>query len=114
MDDLIAFLRARLDEREAKARRAKPGPWFDDGGSVCATHPTDQVVDYTESAEHIAANDPEFVLADVDAKRRVIDEWRAEDSYGWYEGYRDAIEHVLQLLALPYAGHADYREKWRR
>ena len=85
-------------------------------------HPTDQVVDYAydDSAEHIAANGPDIVLAEVDAKLRVIEQ--AED-------YRRAIEHggagvctryfveemqkVLRLLALPYATHPDYREEWR-
>jgi hypothetical protein len=70
MDNLVQFLHARYDEDEQAAHAAKGGPWHTDGGSVYATHPTDEVVDYTESGEHIARHDPARVLAEVDAKRR--------------------------------------------
>lgn len=140
MDDLIEFLRARLDERARAAEAATPGPWHVDTGTVYATSYGDQIVDYTESAEHVAANDPTFVLADVDAKRQILDEhpelWR---DIGWLEDgdeayaelpvcercvpkhshYRTRAEvpeypcRTLRLLALPYAGHPDYRAEWR-
>lgn len=103
MTDPIAFLRARLDEDEQVALAAKPGPWQVDGGTVYARHPTDEIVDYTDSADHIARHDPTRVLADVAAKRQII-----ELVIGAYAGYA-----VLPLLALPYAGHPDYREDWK-
>lgn len=123
MDDLIAFLNARLDERAAKANAAAasepPHPWTpgpvgaawtatgglvvgdtdlwdcEDAGSLCMSD---------ECAEHVAANDPEFALADVAAKRRII-----ELVIGAYAGYA-----VLPLLALPFSGHPDFREEWRQ
>jgi len=50
------------------------------------------------------------VLADCDAKRRIIAaDWRADDS-----GEATLIrQDVLRLLALPYADHPDYDETWR-
>lgn len=74
MSDIADFLRARYAEQRATALAASPGPWHSDGGSVYATHPTDEVVNYTESADHIAAHNPAAVLADLDAKLAVVDE----------------------------------------
>lgn len=88
--DIAAFLRARLDEREAVALAATPGPWESEGDD-----PTDDEVYTVHDGEHgdlvgnvvafarggdrqqpntvhIADNDPAFVLADVAAKRRLI------------------------------------------
>jgi hypothetical protein len=77
MSDLVGFLRERLNEAEAILRTAKPGPWFADGGHVhTAAHETDEVVDYTASVAHIARWDPARVLAEIEAKRRIIDEHR--------------------------------------
>lgn len=126
-DDLVKFLLARLDDTARRARAAKPGPWHADGGSVYASHPTDEVAEYTESAEHIAEHDPARVLAEVDAKRRIIDEHTVrvpvEDSP--YLGPALVSELVycpicrndgecptLRLLALPYREHPDYRPEW--
>jgi hypothetical protein len=122
-DDLVAFLRARLDDDEWTARAAKPGPWHADGGSVYATHPTDEVVGYTDSAEHIARHDPARVLAEVEAKRRLL-ELHEPGEMEYVEGdvcmacdlrgegpYYPCL--TLRLLALPHAEHPDYRDEWR-
>jgi len=84
-------------------------------------------------AEFIADNDPAFVLADVAAKRRllaghgpgrVVDEsdgrW-ASDPDSWDPPWTKCTGHewaaypceLLRLLALPYAGHPDYRKEWK-
>ena len=131
MHDLIAFLRARLDEQERKAREAAQraerwpvnGTWHLEGvehdvvgdeEAYCAPH----------NVEHIAANDPAYVLADVDAKRRIIGQMADEAAEGeywleyWREGSRpgnnvEVAIWALLTLALPYADHPDYREEWR-
>ncbi|WP_432091049.1 DUF6221 family protein [Streptomyces sp. NRRL F-5630] len=120
---LIAFLRARLDEDEAAARAAKPGPWSADGGAVYGIHPTDGVVDYSESAAHIARHDPARVLAEVEVKRALLelhhevedpqemqDFCAACDVTGTYPEYPC---RTLRLLALPYSSHPGYDESWR-
>jgi hypothetical protein len=110
-DDLVKFLRDRLDETARKAEAAKPGPWHADGGSVYASHPTDEVVGYTESAEHIAEHDPARVLAEVDAKRRIIAECvNAYDQDS--RGMAWMADQVLGMLALPDRDHPDYRQEW--
>ncbi|MCT2591120.1 DUF6221 family protein [Streptomyces sp. N2-109] len=138
--DLTAFLRARLDEDEAVARKAKPGPWRADGGSVYAAHPTDEVVDYARdnSAPHIARHGPARVLREVEAKKRMVTAYEyalemktanAANYQAWVNNdappYPEAAEgtdeqrreipglaHALRLLTLPYADHPDYREEW--
>lgn len=142
MSDLRAFLLARLDEDEAAARVAVPGPWTVDGGTVYATHVTDEVVRYTQdSADHIARHDPARVLREIEAKRRMLKDLQlqkhavVEDC--WYtcaaateerdgdescddqrrggpcDCGRDArVMRQLRLLAFPCADHDDYQPDW--
>ena len=79
--------------------------------------PTVELVD----AEHIARHDPARVLAEVDAKRRILDE-ELVPALRDYDTERpdlakdvryDIAARVLQLLALPYADRPGYREEWR-
>ncbi|MFI7408745.1 DUF6221 family protein [Streptomyces sp. NPDC049627] len=78
IDDLVVFLRARLDEDEEIARKAtarQPGgeTWMYDGTGVRAG--SDLKVAWPQVpviAEHIARHDPARVLAEIDAKRQVI------------------------------------------
>lgn len=134
-DDLAAFLRARWDAEEATARAAiearnsvtqsaaewsagsdesgsgdyRQAVWAGDGAvMVC-----EMLDEYDEvTAAHIARHDPARVLADIAAKRRILDwferqrAWAAENNL-W--AYDDA--EPLKLLALPYADHHAYREE---
>jgi hypothetical protein len=113
VDDLIAFLKARLDEDVKVARDAT----FWTGG----------VPEWTARAEpdwvHIARHDPARVLAEVEAKRRIIDRAEFVANHGpardhvraldMTTGASAALRDVLRLLALPYADHPAYREEWR-
>ncbi|MGY5127323.1 DUF6221 family protein [Streptomyces nigrescens] len=119
---LVAFLRARLDEEEVAAHTAPAGPWHADGDSVYASHPADLVVEYAynDGAEHIARHDPARVLAEIEAKRAIVDQYaevqemdredaEPEFAYGRAVGLGEAV----RLLALPYQEHPDYRPEWR-
>lgn len=97
-DDLVEFLRARLDEDERAAKAATPGPWRHDESKhwrkpgtswfeeavfagpsgeeatcVAGTGETDDRQSMRDAA-HIALNDPARVLREVEAKRRLL-EW---------------------------------------
>ena len=114
MSDLIAFLNARLDEVEAAAKAADPGPWEvgERGGqdsmvwirekdspgidNVGITYRkpvfTAQVsnIRFRENARHIARHDPARVLRDVEADRKLIAAYEAARSDvppvdDWYE-----------------------------
>ncbi|MFE6716823.1 DUF6221 family protein [Streptomyces albidoflavus] len=136
--DLIAFLQARLEHDEAVAREATPGPWRN---APTARHhdtvsgrPEEAVFGYDSfrvattgepagrralvNAEHIARHDPARVLAEVEAKRRIVRahakwcEGRCEAKYP--EGGFDAAHYwSIKSLAATYADHPDYREEWR-
>lgn len=108
--ELVEFLRARLDEDEAVAKEAKPGPWTYDG-SVYATHPVDEVVDYSyESGEHIARHDPARVLREVEAKRLRLDEIERELAD---DPTNETTRWLSRVEALPYADHPEYRNEWK-
>ncbi|MFD7860963.1 DUF6221 family protein [Streptomyces sp. NPDC059783] len=138
MDDLIVFLRARLDDDAAAARAASWDGW--DGSHWTAHHrerhdgrwavidradegviPTvaPQAADDAGVAQHIACHDPARVLREVEAKGRILDSY-LPDATGadeqineeWQAGSTLA-DDLLCLLALPYADHPDYRDDWR-
>jgi hypothetical protein len=75
---------------------------------------------HDETAAHIVRWDPARVLAECDAKRRIVQQARpvTRDSTGVYPRdvtyvYDVGVPWVLKLLALPYADHPDYRDEWR-
>lgn len=101
--DLIAWLRAQLDDDERVAEAAKDA-WLwndftDDDGSA-----------------FIERLGIDRWLAEVDAKRRILDRcgeaYREQGIYG-EDGQEQLAEDVLRLLALPYADRPGYREEWR-
>jgi len=129
MDDLIAFLRARLDEDEQTARATADeyGPaWTADNQmeSVRSSTGADVVDEPYTPRHHIARHDPARVLAEVDAKRRILDvyeevmtkfteSWSPMVPYDRLAGTVSSLRRTLEFLALPYADHPDYRDEWR-
>lgn len=124
--DLPAFLTARWDEEE-QAARAAAEPWESDseGGWFAGLH--------EETIEHTARHNPDRVLADLDAKRKILADGptpcvNGRDEDGHYDGTGDVDphltgmtcrecvwaaaettqwEHTVRLLALPHAAHPD-------
>lgn len=119
MDELIAFLRAQLDKRERAARYVlsdyaeHEASW--DVPSTGVVQLGDDLVPTGDGplAEFIADNDPEFVLADVAAKRRILELYEAADPGFVGHLLRNCLDVPLRLLALPYAGQPGYDESWR-
>jgi hypothetical protein len=120
--DLITFLRARLDEDEALALAASPGPWHPDAESYEVLAADDITVcdgfalsgpQLRATTEHIARWDPARVLAEVAAKRAVVDGLAAADPHAGYITGTFTARHALWLLAQSYADHPDYREEWK-
>jgi hypothetical protein len=127
MSALTDFLLARIDEDERTAGWATPAPWVhvpagggtdrwnveargagvahrdvavDRAGGACAR----------ADAAHIAHWDPARVIAECDARRRIVQLQQSDlrdDPQDW------EADEVLRLLALPYADHPDYRRAWR-
>lgn len=119
MDDLIAFLRARLDEDADLALAASPGPWHPDEEHD-EVHAVDDIVvaegfalsgrQLRATVDHIARHDPARVLAEVEAKRKIL---TAYENYDREAPELDVPDSVIRFLALPYADHPDYRDTWR-
>lgn len=123
-DDLVAFLRARLDEDERMAREAYDlkhrGEWVwrnDSRTTVLDSDgiPIEPAPPRVERGPHIARWHPARVLHEVEAKRRIVEhsEHAAELAKIGPSARDGAWFLVLRFLALPYAGHPDYRDEWR-
>jgi hypothetical protein len=112
LDELIAFVRRCLDEDERVAREAEGG-WTALGPDPERTNSV---------GRHAARWDPVRVLAEVAAKRRILDDYdivvsairRVDDVDGNRLLYArlEARESDIRWLAQPYAGHEGWREEW--
>jgi hypothetical protein len=110
VDDLVAFLRARLDEDERVARAAAGHHVFDGTGIVVEHYATGTRSSGVPShvARQLARWDPARVLAEVEAKRQLVNFFARMPEMSY-----DSAEWGLMLLALPYVGHPDYQQEWR-
>lgn len=121
--DLVKFLRDRLDEDElvalgcipvseqAALRKGIPLNRWKADGSLITEGVVAQVGQTSPGvAAHITRHDPARTLAEVDAKRRIIDE--CESAYhhdSW--GMSSMADAILGLLALPHREHPDYKQE---
>jgi hypothetical protein len=135
-DDLVQFLRARLDEDEQVARDAchgGPAEWTTDDSypvSVAGLPPGTDVfaraVAFDEGspsesqAAHIARHDPARVLAEAEAKRMLLDsivptmnafEDRIDEEWGTSEG-EHASAAFLRAWARVHRDHPDFDPAW--
>lgn len=160
MDDLVRWLGEQFDEDERVAREAckyaSPAWHLDEEfGETVLWWPPEFHTRYEEDkhwrglaidqdiAPHIAEWDPARVLREIDAKRRLVDDFTSErhhvnDGDCWYtcpaateardggetcddsrrggacDCGRDArVERRLRLLAFPYEARPGYRAEWR-
>jgi hypothetical protein len=110
---LTEFLLARIAEDEAGAREAQ----------ALANIYTDPqwhwlVAHNDGSRWQQTSHDPARVLAECEAKRRIVQTMQTAEDQAWQDGEaRPVIEYIaartLRTLALPYADHPNYREEWR-
>lgn len=139
--DLVAFLRAQLDEDAEKARaalwagyerwrafhREVDDKWivedsYDEGVAVML----EQAADGEGLARHIVAWEPVRVLREIESKRRVLDEcayWNEKLSqeavdqpqrpYPCLGEILDAVNPILRALAAPYEDRPGFRPEWR-
>lgn len=113
---IVDFLNARLDEEQAAARAAAPGPWRADGGSAKvfdgAGTPVAEAGDSPATADHIARHDPERVLREVALRRRIVREVEEYTRFSRDRLAGDMAAQVLGALAGAYSGHPDHRPEW--
>lgn len=145
MTGLVDFLTARLDEEQDAAERTQPGPWIaspsampgevevrhrmpdgrPDVAAVVAT--THGLHCAARDADHIARYNPARALAEIKAKRALMElhhkrtvwiesetpsgERCMEPDYVCAECEDEHPCASLRLVALPYSGHPDYRRE---
>ncbi|MCX5401488.1 DUF6221 family protein [Streptomyces sp. NBC_00102] len=140
-DALVAFLLARLAEREAAALAASGGrtapswqalgtgvyavtdAFADDVPPLATTGPEIGGSDEDAArAEHIALHDPAHTLREIEAVRELLRRYEEPeasfalpDSANRYSAAaeRSAVLLAASHLALPYSGHPDYLVTWR-
>ncbi|MFH8405550.1 DUF6221 family protein [Streptomyces sp. NPDC018019] len=127
--DLVEFIRARLGEDGEAARATTERQPYTEWDAVGAGDDSDSRLSHWEVvkiacphptpaakaiAVHIARHDPARVLAEVEAKREIVDDLAAVAGGDYIDAGEPVLaERVLRLLALPYGGHADFNERWR-
>lgn len=108
MSELPDFLLARIAEDEARVTEGARGARTSSYG----WHTVDCGVGLGYWAvEDCVCRHVDRVLAECDAKRRIVEFCVASD-HGFARP-KPTGEYVLEFLALPYAGHDDYNEEWR-
>lgn len=121
--DLIDFLKARIDEDEAAAALVTTPIYACDGHDRqwdCIAQPHEKWADGTDRLPNHHATwtpiyEPARVLADVAAKRAIVDDcgqvFAGDQPVAaqavWVAG------RALKRLAAVYADHPDYDERWR-
>jgi hypothetical protein len=119
MDELIAFLTRCLDEDERVARQmtAEPGGFYLEAET--------ESVNIMTVGAFVHRWNPKRVLAEAEAKRRILDEHTHYDVPGGFGcGICSVDPHMnaetaagwcttVRLLAQPYAGQDGWREEWQ-
>ena len=119
---LTDFLLARIAEDEAVARNVPGDGEFCTWNRSWDMSPTrDLVVDGERVAplpmsidEHICRWDPARVLAECQAKRRIVEmyEARVEQDHLTVQAHATGLLLALRALAQPYADHPDFDPAW--
>ena len=138
--DLIAFLKARLDEIEATAKAATGTAWAweatgDKDNSWAAGHvegedgcPLSGEIEHGQGividgvcesingnladAAHIARHDPARVLRDVEVKRKLIAEYEDCHNTGNSPDHYDGYWDAVVRFAAIDRDHPDYQQEW--
>lgn len=144
MTDLVTWYLAQLDAEEAAARAAQEalpeGRWWVDGPAQASSkfwvYATGEKFQHEATAAHIARHDPARVLAEVAAKRAIVEIHAPRYAVFYREPDRllaDALdsqtvptvahsgphwptihsEATLRALASVYEGAPGWQEEWR-
>lgn len=133
--DILAFVKARLDEDQKIAEAATAGPWtaaYDYGDYKIEPNVAGSGYEYggvyeSQDADHIALHDPSRVLREAAAKRRVLERHKPvpgeehiicdidsfvghDDTEGRYGDPYPCAD--VRALASIYSDHPDYNPSW--
>ncbi|MET8630034.1 DUF6221 family protein [Kitasatospora sp. NPDC004669] len=113
--DVVTFLRARLQDDWNHARDAMmgSGQWRAERTVVVLDTGAEIADVFLGPADHIARFDPARVLAEVAAKRAIVDAYEGRQEVAPLPTLQNGLDTAVHLLASVYADHVDYREEWR-
>lgn len=128
-DDIVAFIRARLDEDADLVETIRsggfPAPTWTSAPNDRGTWPILREVDdatpigYIEDGrweiKHVTRHDPARVLRAVQAKRRIVGDVGSLPMYCDCEayGHHEREDLILRLLASEWSDHPEYRSEWK-
>lgn len=139
MTDINQFLRERLDDEEAVAKKAAtqtsqsgnrgPGEWWVKDGEPDSRYSSsvggcrvytngDQgsnLLYSLASVQHIADHDPARILREVAAKRAILKSaelWSNAAFPDFDGGYACAMDDAVMILASAYSDHPGFDPKW--
>ena len=120
---LAEFYAARLDEAEAEALAASPGPWHlsaEDDEVLAVDDITVADVfalsgnQQRATARHIARHDPARVIREVQAGRKILADYEGTRAItGDNDEYVAGLSAALSALASVYSDHPDWDEARR-
>jgi hypothetical protein len=125
MDELVQFLRARLDDDESYARNSfgdhnGAGPEWHELWSEALNIGDDEDLVMTNDSQvsrFMERHDPARVLREVEARRRIVylavQVPSLTGKFDLFDNSRDGWAEVLKQLAVSYSDHRDYRAEWR-
>lgn len=130
MVDLVAWFRAVLDDDEAAARKClstnvqasmlagqDPPPWVYRPDGRVVSDDRDQIPrasTWPAEGAHIALHDPEQVLADIAAKRSILDAYTTRADLASRGGlvHRDPLAFAVRTLASAYRHRPGWNTDW--
>lgn len=117
-EEILAFVRAQLDEDERLALDAGGRRWRREAIGCVVDAADNGLIVYgegtpsSEQSDHIVRHDPARTLLKVAAERRELDEIESMLGGDPYQEGKCAVD-LLRLRALPYADCEGYRPEWR-
>ena len=130
MDDLVAFIRARIDEDERIARRAASdaGEHWNGEGVSLEIELDDGSYETWQVGEHTSRHDPARVLRGVEARRRIVEVHEHQTfafpepttgaqigcivCHSTYEDFPGGWCDTLRAVASEWSTHPDYQAGW--
>lgn len=121
--DLVAFVRARLDEEERLAHEAGGASWHTPAEVPGEVHDGLGAIAFSVRTrgydQHIARQDPARTVRRVVANRVLVDQYApvaALDAdipaLDYASGHAVGLGFAVRQMATEYADHPDYRASW--
>ncbi|GAB2837841.1 hypothetical protein GCM10022221_41550 [Actinocorallia aurea] len=125
VEDLVRFLKERLDRDEAVARACAGAPWSVGAGGTVRVSPDDAATrqewarlgfvaraENASYAEHIARTSPQRALGAVAAHRSIVETYEKYALKGPCAPELGLLGALLRTLAAQYSTHPAYRAEW--